>query len=179
MVCGCGPGWKEAAENRARLAGPAVPPRVLSAQQRRRDDIKAAARREKDRLNARLEAKKAAALAAKAVDGVNCDPAKNKKPENFKSQFQIGGGGAGRAAGSSGGATSSYTDTYSGNYNQILATLKAGVANEKCAPSRITITAPFGDVNYLGQEEPDRQGGAACISPAPWPAAYLEHHLRG
>ena len=145
----------EIAENRARLTGPKVPARVEEARQTRRDEMRAAAKAERERLYANIEAKKQAAAAAKAVSGVCRDPSKKEVKETFKSQFKIGWTSkqTGQTA-----DMSSYQDLQCGNYNQILATVKAGVEREQFASSNNyhAITAPYGEVNYLGQEEPNR-----------------------
>lgn len=125
------------------------------ARQTRRDEMKAAAAAEKARLDAGVEAKRAAAAAAKAVSGVCCDPSKKETKETFKSQFKIGW--ASKPTGQT-ADTSSYQDLQCGNYNQLLATIKAGAEKETFASSNNyhAITAPYGEVNYLGQEEPNR-----------------------
>ena len=113
----------EVAENKARLTGPKTSAKVERQRQTRRDEMKAKAAAEKERLYAIVESKRAAAVAAKAVSGVNCDPSKKETKETFKSQFKIGW--ASKSTGQT-ADMSSYQDLQCGNYNQLLATLKAG-----------------------------------------------------
>jgi len=128
---------------------------VAAARRTRRAEIRAAATAEKDRLYAIVDGKRAAAVAAKAVSGVCCDPAKMESRETFKSQFKIGWMSS---AAVQPAEMSSYQDLQCGNHVQVLAALKAGVDEGSAGSTHKyhPITAPYGDVNYLGREEPAR-----------------------
>lgn len=143
----------EVAVNKERLTGPKIQPRAEAARNARKEQIRAAAQAEKERLYAGVKAREEKAAALKAVSGVCCDPRMKETKETFKSQFKIGW-----ASKNTETVASSYQDLQCGNYNQVLATLKAGVEKETFGSSNNfnQITAPYGDVNYLGQEEPVR-----------------------
>lgn len=116
---------------------------MAAARRTRRAEIRAAATAEKDRLYAIVDGKRAAAVAAKAVSGVCCDPAKMESRETFKSQFKIGWMSS---AAVQPAEMSSYQDLQCGNHVQVLAALKAGVDEGSAGSTHKyhPITAPYG-----------------------------------
>jgi len=147
---------KEFSDNKQKLRGPTIHPREL-------DKLKAAKERRMAKEAAEVAARKEAvdaklrAIAAKKGTSAELFPEKriSARPDTFDSGFTLGW------VGTDPGETnqSAYQEHHGGNYSQILKDLARGKEEKAFASTANNynnITAPYGEVNYLNQEEPDK-----------------------
>lgn len=139
---------REVAENARRLVTRPESDAAIQKREARKAELRAREAAETTRV--KEAAKRAAEEAAKraAVQGVCCDPAKRVTSKLLEPQIQLGV--AYKSAQPEG---STYRIAQCGNAAQVEALAKTGAARARKEES---ITAPFGQINWLNKTEPRR-----------------------
>ena len=139
---------REVAENARRLVTRPESDAAIQKREARKAELRAREAAETTRV--KEAAKRAAEEAAKraAVQGVCCDPAKRVTSKLLEPQIQLGV--AYKSAQPEG---STYRISQCGNAAQVEALAKTGAAR---ARKEASITAPFGQINWLNKTEPRR-----------------------
>ena len=139
---------REVAENARRLVTRPESDAAIQKREARKAELRAREAAETTRV--KEAAKRAAEEAAKraAVQGVCCDPAKRVTSKLLEPQIQLGV--AYKSAQPEG---STYRISQCGNAAQVEALAKTGAARARKEES---ITAPFGQINWLNKTEPRR-----------------------